>query len=507
MTAGPTADSLDRGQRYSLIGPRSRLAEESGLAEGAWFTPPVEGDRLATLQHRTDGRALADLALWLVLLVGLGTLVVITWWSWWTVPALVVYGALYGGSADARWHEMGHNTAFRTQWLNDMVYYLASFMLWREPAVWRWSHYRHHTDTLVVGRDIEIAFKRPTPIPEILAAFGGVNPIRFLLPRLLRHAAGGRDPEVESFVPSDEWPRVHREARFFVAVLALAAAAAVVWWTPLPVVLVGLPTVYGSWLMVFFGITQHAGLREDVLDHRLNTRTVYMNPVFRFLYLNMNYHVEHHLFPTVPYYALPALHDELRPYLAPPLPTTVAAYREIFTALTRQRRDPGWEIPDRSIPEVDHADRAPIVVSPVSHHDGAVVVPIGQMAVGTVRRIDVGERTVALYRLGPNEFRATDGLCTHGRADLARGVVIDCELIECPKHNGRFDIRTGEPARRPAKDPLMRYPVEVHEQSVHVTIGSLGRSVGQGRTDIEQGLDRSEPAPGAGTTDRESSAN
>ena len=54
--------------------------------------------------------------------------------------------------------------------------------------------------------------------------------------------------------------------------------------------------------------TQHAGLAEDVLDHRLNCRTVYMNPISRFIYWNMNYHVEHHMFPMVPYHALPRLH-------------------------------------------------------------------------------------------------------------------------------------------------------------------------------------------------------
>ena len=69
---------------------------------------------------------------------------------------------------------------------------------------------------------------------------------------------------------------------------------------------VGLPTLYGGWLALSFGLTQHAGLAEDVLDHRLNSRTVYMNPIFRFLYWNMNYHVEHHMFPMVPYHALPS---------------------------------------------------------------------------------------------------------------------------------------------------------------------------------------------------------
>ena len=46
---------------------------------------------------------------------------------------------------------------------------------------------------------------------------------------------------------------------------------------------------------------QHAGLAEDVLDHRLNTRTVYLNLINRYLYWNMGFHIEHHMFPMVPY--------------------------------------------------------------------------------------------------------------------------------------------------------------------------------------------------------------
>ena len=53
--------------------------------------------------------------------------------------------------------------------------------------------------------------------------------------------------------------------------------------------------------------SQHLGMAENVTDHRLNTRTVMMGPINRFLYLNMNYHVEHHMFTMIPYYQLPAL--------------------------------------------------------------------------------------------------------------------------------------------------------------------------------------------------------
>ena len=50
-------------------------------------------------------------------------------------------------------------------------------------------------------------------------------------------------------------------------------------------------------IMLLTGLTQHIGLAEDVLDHRLNCRTMYINRFSRFVYWNMNYHVEHHMFP------------------------------------------------------------------------------------------------------------------------------------------------------------------------------------------------------------------
>jgi fatty acid desaturase len=69
-----------------------------------------------------------------------------------------------------------------------------------------------------------------------------------------------------------------------------------------------------------------------------------MNPVFRFLYWNMNYHCEHHMFPMVPYHALPRLQEVLRADMPPPYPSTVAAYAEIVPALLRQARDPSYHI-------------------------------------------------------------------------------------------------------------------------------------------------------------------
>ncbi|MGA1216293.1 MAG: fatty acid desaturase, partial [Candidatus Nanopelagicales bacterium] len=142
MTATISNDLVKRD--YRLTGPEAQRARERGLADARWFQPVVEPSVMRSLQERSDARASLDTTLWIAALIGAGLL---AWWSlgsWWAVPAFALYGALYGGSADARWHEAGHGTAFRTGWANEAVYHVACFMLWRGPTLWRWSHYRHH---------------------------------------------------------------------------------------------------------------------------------------------------------------------------------------------------------------------------------------------------------------------------------------------------------------------------------------------------------------------------
>jgi len=87
-----------------------------------------------------------------------------------------------------------------------------------------------------------------------------------------------------------------------------------------------------------------------------------------------------------------------------------------------------------------------------------------------VMRFDHGGRTFAVYRSPDDKFFATDGLCTHERVHLADGLVMD-EIIECPKHNGRFDYRTGEAKGAPACVNLKTYPVRVDGDDVLIQLG------------------------------------
>jgi fatty acid desaturase len=61
-------------------------------------------------------------------------------------------------------------------------------------------------------------------------------------------------------------------------------------------------------------------MEEDQLDLRRSTRSFETNDFNRFLYMNMNYHVEHHMYPTVPFHALPALNRAVKDQLPEPDP-------------------------------------------------------------------------------------------------------------------------------------------------------------------------------------------
>ena len=325
---------------YSLIGRDSQLAVESGLAAAEWYHTDIPRKQMKELMKRSDGPAIRDTAIWLgsmLIFAGLG---VYFWGTWLCVPFFLAYGVLYGSASDSRWHECGHGTAFKTRWMNDVVYQIACFMIMRNPVTWRWSHTRHHTDTVIVGRDPEIAVMRPPDLSacriEFLRYFGCLaRHGRHHPQRLGNCQRRGKDLHSGAGTAKGDPHRPHlaRDLCRHDRGLSLYLGSI------LPLVLIGLPRLYGAWHHVLTGLLQHGGLADNVTDHRLNSRTVLMNPVSRFIYWNMNYHVEHHMFPMVPYHALPQLHAMIKHDLPAANPSILHGYREMVPAFLRQLRN------------------------------------------------------------------------------------------------------------------------------------------------------------------------
>jgi fatty acid desaturase len=345
---------------YSLTGPGNDGAVASGLANAEWYRCAIPRARMKQLMQRSDGPATRDTLIWLGLLIITGALGAVFWGSWLAVPFFAVYGVLYGSGGDSRWHECGHGTAFKTQWKNDAVYQIACFMMIRNPVVWRWSHSRHHTDTIIVGRDPEIITPRPPEVLKVALNFFGIIDAPQSLRAMVRYAGGRLTQAEKDFIPEGERRKVIAVARVWIAIYLAVLAACVLMRSILPLMLIGLPRLYGVWHHLLTGLTQHIGLAEDVLDHRLNCRTVYLNPFSRFVYWNMNYHVEHHMFPMVPYHALPALHREILNDCPAAYRGFWDAYREILPTLWRQLKDPSYFVHRTLPPTAKPAQAGPL---------------------------------------------------------------------------------------------------------------------------------------------------
>lgn len=95
-------------------------------------------------------------------------------------------------------------------------------------------------------------------------------------------------------------------------------------------------------------------------------------------------------------------------------------------------------------------------------------ISIDEVPEDDVLGLTVAGRDLAIYCI-QGEFFATDNLCTHGRARLSDGFLEGC-VIECPLHQGRFDVRSGAPLCAPVTQPLARYAVKVEGSRLYVRI-------------------------------------
>lgn len=91
---------------------------------------------------------------------------------------------------------------------------------------------------------------------------------------------------------------------------------------------------------------------------------------------------------------------------------------------------------------------------------------VSEVPADDVVAIDVQGRDIAIYGVGDQVF-ATDNLCTHGAARLCDGF-LDGHEIECPLHQGKFDVRNGRPTCAPATEAVRSYPVRIENGRVYL---------------------------------------
>jgi len=290
---------------------------------------------LKNIAARSDRPGLIYLALWAAALMLTGTLIAIGMGTFWVWPAMFLHGVVLTVPAYAMSHETAHGTAFRSRRLNEAALWVTSLIYMEEPLHRRYTHTSHHTFTYWVGKDAQIPFDTPLGLRGWITEITGIGLLRFHLKVFWQLATGNYTDTMRACTPDGEFPKMTRNARIMLAIYALIAVmpALGIWW---PVWFLVLPRILGAPVMLLFTMLQHAELQENSPSILESTRSFRTNWLAHFLYMNMNNHVEHHLYPQVPFHALPRLADAVRDQVPEPDPGFIRASCEVLLVVTRR---------------------------------------------------------------------------------------------------------------------------------------------------------------------------
>ncbi|QIE48190.1 fatty acid desaturase (plasmid) [Pseudohalocynthiibacter aestuariivivens] len=304
-----------------------------------WYKCSISSKELRSYMKRQDLLPLLWLAGHFGLILAAGVLAYLSFGEWYFWPIFFVYATAYS-FLECLMHESQHGATFRTRWINEVVYYICCFAAVQEPTTNRWVHTEHHTHTSIRGADHEFQTGRPPQLWHILTEVFRIPVVIDGWIKMIRHAVGRPTDTLRSTVRDDNQFGKMR----VVSILYLLAYLGIFIWAILaqswlPILFTFGARIIGGPLVWVVFFTEHPGLEEDVYDHRRNSRTVYTNRVMRFLSWNMNYHIEHHMYPMVPFHQLPDLHERIKDELPNSEPSYTIALFKTLRAVLRQMRD------------------------------------------------------------------------------------------------------------------------------------------------------------------------
>lgn len=284
------------------------------------YRSPIAYEDLKALSTKSNLSGAWRTALHVGLLLGTGSLAfhaLNTQLYWALLPALMLHGMVftflgYAGMG----HELYHNTVFRHIKTNQVLFKLVSFLTWNNPIYFRHSHAIHHKHTLEAGVDFEV---NPAPYPLLERwwqyAFIDFEAMKRSLTILWQNARNQvKGPLGERTFQHGKPERLAlvQTARLHLALHMGLALAFIAFEQPILLLLVTFANFFCTLPNRILAKLQHSGLAINHEDYRQNSRTVLLPSWLAFLYWNMNYHIEHHMYPSVPCYNLPMLRETMK---------------------------------------------------------------------------------------------------------------------------------------------------------------------------------------------------
>lgn len=315
-----------------------------------WYRTKLPPGVLKELHAKSDVKAAVQTLGYLMFLLvpAAGAIWCFNYGPWWgCLLLLFMYGVVSSFLINAV-HELGHGTVFKTKILNDVFCHLFAFLGWINHELFASSHIRHHRYTLHPPDDLEVTLPIRLIVWNALKD-GIINPRHpiWAIRNTWRIAKGDFRGEWElTLYPESDAASRWIPVRWARAMLIGHAGVLLVslyfgqWIIP---ILVSGNGIFGSILFFFCNNTQHVGLQDNTADFRMCCRTFYLNPLARFLYWQMNYHIEHHMYAAVPCYHLHRLHNLIKHDLPPTPNGLIAVWTEIIAILKKQEKDPTYQ--------------------------------------------------------------------------------------------------------------------------------------------------------------------
>ena len=340
-----------------------------------WYRCTVDKEVLRALMQTSDAKAFRQVFCQIGLFCTTGALAYAAFlqihasnWMW-SVPllylALFVHGTNGPFMGYVAVHELCHKTPFKSRIWNEFFLNLYSFVSWSDPVWFRPSHVKHHQVTVHRDYDGEVVLPAKMNFKDWKFWTNVVawNP-QFTWTVLKSHwqrANGKVDGDWNKFILPESNTILRKQyrdwARFVLIGHAVLATIFILTGHWFLIVVFTFGTQYCGWLGYLCAMPQHYGMAWNVTDHRLCCRTYTCSWLPAFYYWNMQYHIEHHMYPAVPFYNLPKLRQALLHDLPPAPHGLIATWKEMLEVHKQQRTDPNFIfVPKLPSSAGEHAD-------------------------------------------------------------------------------------------------------------------------------------------------------
>ncbi len=317
-----------------------------------WNRISIEKEQLKKFSERSDSKGLLQSILHLFIWLVTGTISYL-FFKIDNLPGFFLFLSIHGivGSHFLHaHHELSHGTVFKTKYLNEIFLKIFSLFGLLNYHIYQLSHLQHHQKTCHTNKDFEVVLPRKPSLNlffliqlfsiNIFCKGGLIQTLKNLIKISLNKFDNPMNAWSEELFTDKPLQRekARNWARFVLLFHVFITFVSLSLGEPVLILLITLHVFICRWHHYFLNETQHTGLQSNTDDFRKCTRTILINPISSFLYWHMNWHIEHHMYTSIPFYNLKSIHELIKHEMPKPR-TLLEAWIEMYNTSKVQNKN------------------------------------------------------------------------------------------------------------------------------------------------------------------------